>query len=114
MEQSTEILDENLLYSTQNGAKVLPSLCTAKTTQEWLWDKSLNVLKWPSQSQELYPSLWGDLKIAFEKICREEWEKVPKYRCAKLGASYPRRLNAVITAKGASKYQRCFKVQSTE
>jgi hypothetical protein len=39
---------------------------------------------------------------ALEKICREEWEKLYKYRCAKLTASYPRRLEAVITAKGAS------------
>jgi hypothetical protein len=32
-------------------------------------------------------------------IFREEWEKLPKYRCAKLVMSYPRRLDAV---KGAS------------
>ena len=37
-----------------------------------------------------------------ERSCREEWEKLPKYRCAKLVALYPRRLEAVITAKGAS------------
>jgi hypothetical protein len=51
--------------------------------------------------------LWRDLKIAvqlsnltkLERICREEWEKLPKYRCQ---ASYPRRLEAVIAAKGAS------------
>ena len=54
--------------------------------------------------------LWRDLKIAvqlrsqsnlteFERICREEWEKLPNYRCAKLVASYTRRLD---TAKGAS------------
>ena len=36
-----------------------------------------------------------------ERICREEWEKLPKYRCAKLVASYPRRLEAVIAAKGS-------------
>ena len=30
------------------------------------------------------------------------WGKLPKYRCAKLVASYPRRLEAVIAAKGAS------------
>uniref|UniRef100_A0AAZ3QDF4 Tc1-like transposase DDE domain-containing protein n=1 Tax=Oncorhynchus tshawytscha TaxID=74940 RepID=A0AAZ3QDF4_ONCTS len=57
--------------------------------------------------------LWRDLKIAvqrrspsnlteLERICREEWEKLPKYRCAKLVASYPRRLKVVIAAKGAS------------
>ena len=57
--------------------------------------------------------LWRDLKITvqrhspsnlteLERICREEWEKLPKYRCAKLVASNPRRLEAVIAAKGAS------------
>jgi hypothetical protein len=38
-----------------------------------------------------------------ERICREEWKKLPKYRCAKLVGSYLRRFKAVITAKGASK-----------
>ena len=57
--------------------------------------------------------LWRDLKIAvqrrspsnltdLERICREEWEKLPKYRCVKLVASYPRILEAVIAAKVAS------------
>jgi hypothetical protein len=57
--------------------------------------------------------LWRDLKNScaaklpsslteLERICREEWENLPKYRCAKLVASYPRRLKAVIAAKGAS------------
>jgi transposase len=79
---------------------------TAKTMQEWLRDKSLNVFEWPSQSPDLNPieHLWRDLQIAvqrhspsnltdLEKICREEWEKLPKCRCAKLVASYPRRLD---------------------
>ena len=39
---------------------------------------------------------------ALERICREEWEKLPKYRCAMLVPSYPRRPEAVITAKDAS------------
>ena len=43
--------------------------------------------------------LWRDLKIAaqwqspanlLERICEEEWENLPKYRCAKLVESYPR------------------------
>jgi hypothetical protein len=45
--------------------------------------------------------LWRDL-IELERSCIEEWKKLPKYRCAKLVASYPRKLDAVITAKGAS------------
>jgi hypothetical protein len=57
--------------------------------------------------------LWRDLNIAvqqrspsnlteLERICREEWEKLPKYMCSKLVASYPRRLEAVIAVKAAS------------
>ena len=72
--------------------------------------------EWPSQSPDLnlIKHLWRDLKIAvqrpspsnlteIERICREEWEKLPKYRCAKLVVSYPRRLEAV------NRCQRCFK-----
>ena len=81
---------------------------------EWFRDKSLNVLEWPRQSPDLNPieHLWRDLKITVQqcspsnltepqRICREEWQKLPKYMCAKLVASYPR-LEAVIAAKGAS------------
>ena len=102
--------DERFTFQQDNEPKQ-----TVKTMQDWLRDKSLNVLEWPRQSPDLNPikHLWRDLKIAvqqrfpsnlpeLERICREEWEKLPKYRCAKLVASYPRRLNPVIAAKGAS------------
>jgi hypothetical protein len=71
--------------------------------QEWLRDKSLNVFECPSQSPDLNPikHIWRDL-TELEKICREELEKLPKYRCAKLVTSYPRRLEAVIAANCAS------------
>ena len=57
-----------------------------------------------------WEDLWRDLKMAvywrsltgLERICREEWQKIPKSRCAKLVASHPRRLEAVITAKVVS------------
>ena len=84
---------------------------TAKTTEEKLRDTSLNVLEWPSQSPIKH--LWRDLKIAvqqrspsnlteLERICREEWEKLSKCRCAKLVTSYPRRFKVAITTKCAS------------
>ena len=100
-----EILDENLLQSILDlrlGRRFTfqqdnDPKHTAKTTQEWLCDKSVNVLEWPSQSPDLNPieHLWRDLKIAvhrrspsnlteLERICREEWEKLPKYRCASI------------------------------
>jgi hypothetical protein len=52
---------------------------------------------------------WKDLKIAvlhrspsnlteLEKICKEEWEKIPKSRCEKLIQTHPRRHKAVIAA----------------
>ena len=76
---------------------------------------SLNVLEWPSQSPELnlIKHLLRDQEIAvqgrspsnlteLERICSEKWEKLPKYRCAKLVPSYPRRPESVNTAKGAS------------
>uniref|UniRef100_A0A8C8C0D3 Tc1-like transposase DDE domain-containing protein n=1 Tax=Oncorhynchus tshawytscha TaxID=74940 RepID=A0A8C8C0D3_ONCTS len=88
---------------------------TAKTMQEWLRDKFLKVLEWSSQNPDLNQihHFWSILKIAvqrrspsnlteLERICREEREKLPKYRRVKLVASYPRRLEAVITTKGAS------------
>jgi hypothetical protein len=55
-----EILDENLRQSTQDlrlGQRFIfqqnnDPKHTAKTTQEWLRDKSLNVLEWPSHSPD--------------------------------------------------------------
>ncbi len=39
-----------------------------------------------------------------ERICTEEWQRIPKSRCEKLVASFPKRLMAVLNQKGASKY----------
>uniref|UniRef100_A0AAY5KAJ7 Tc1-like transposase DDE domain-containing protein n=1 Tax=Esox lucius TaxID=8010 RepID=A0AAY5KAJ7_ESOLU len=67
----------------------------ATTMLEWLQDKHVNVPEWPSQSLDINPIelLCGDLKIAVhrrstsnltevERICKKEWEKLPKSRSA--------------------------------
>ncbi|MGH0131835.1 UNVERIFIED_CONTAM: hypothetical protein FKN15_048189 [Acipenser sinensis] len=66
-------------------------------------------------SPELKPieNLWHYLKIAvhkrrptnlnnLEQICQEEWAKITPTLCAKLVHTYPKRLKAVIAAKGGS------------
>ncbi|KAG2456602.1 TC1A transposase, partial [Polypterus senegalus] len=118
-----DILDENLLQSALDlrlGRRFIfqqdnDPKHTAKISKEWLQDKSVNVLEWPSQSSDLNPieHLWRDLKMAVHRLfssnlmelkrcCKEEWAKLAKDRCAKLVASYSKRLEAVIAAKGAS------------
>ena len=74
----SEILDENLFQSAQDlrlgrrftFQQVNDPKHTAKTVQEWLPDKSLNVLEWPSQSLDMSPieHLWRDLEIAVQQL----------------------------------------------
>ncbi|KAG2465270.1 TCB1 transposase, partial [Polypterus senegalus] len=118
-----DILDENLLQSALDlrlGRRFIfqqdnNPKHTAKISKEWLQDNSVNVLEWPSQSPDLnvIENLWRDLKMAvhqrfpsnlmeLERCCQEEWAKLAKDRCAQLVASYSKRLEAEIAAKGAS------------
>ncbi len=118
-----DILDENLLQSAQDlrlGRRFTfqqdnDPKHTAKITKEWLHNNSVTVLEWPRQSPDLNPieHLWRDLKMAvhqrlpsnlteLERICKEEWQRIPKSKCEKLVASFPKRLMAVINQKGAS------------
>ncbi|KAK1801386.1 hypothetical protein P4O66_023067, partial [Electrophorus voltai] len=117
-----DILEENLLQSALDlrlGRRFIfhqdnDPKHTAKITKEWLQYNSVNVLEWPSQSPDLNPieHLWRDLKMAvprhspsnlmeLERFCKEDLEKLSKNMCAKLIASYSKRLEAVIAAKYA-------------
>ena len=101
-----EILDENLLQSTQdlrlgqiftfqqdNDPKH-----TDKTTQEWLRDKSLNVLEWRSQRPDLNPieHLWrpensSPANLAgLERICREEMGETPQIQVCQACSIIPK------------------------
>ncbi len=118
-----DILTENLLQRAQDlsvGRRFtfqqdIDPKHTAKITKEWLHNNSVTVLEWPSQSPDLnsIEHLWRDLKMAvhqrlpcnlteLERICKEEWQRIPKSRCEKLVAFFPKRLMAVLNQKGAS------------
>lgn len=114
--ENTEILNENLDRSAQDlrlrwkvHFPTGPDPKQANTMQECIRDDSVNT-ECPSQSPDLNPikHLRRDLKMSvhwwspstlreIESICREKWQKIPRW--LKLVESYPKRLEALITAR---------------
>uniref|UniRef100_A0AAR2L4R7 Tc1-like transposase DDE domain-containing protein n=1 Tax=Pygocentrus nattereri TaxID=42514 RepID=A0AAR2L4R7_PYGNA len=103
-------MKRNFIFQHDNDPKH-----TSKSTKECLHRNKIKTLEWPSQSPDLNPieHLWGDLKRAvhrrcprnlsdLEGFCKEEWANIATSRCATLIGSYPKRLSAVIKAKGAA------------
>ncbi|KAL0161232.1 hypothetical protein M9458_044957, partial [Cirrhinus mrigala] len=86
---------------------------SAKTTGKWFSDHGITVLNWPANSPDLNPieNLWDivkrklrdarpntldELKAAIEA----SWASITPQQCHRLIASMPRRIEAVISAKG--------------
>ena len=88
---------------------------TSRKTRKWLQDNQIDVLQWPSQSPDLNPieNLWFQVKARLAKYSTApksahelwerfvtEWRAIPRERCENLIRSMPRRIQAVLKAKG--------------
>ncbi len=87
---------------------------TAKGTKSWFNDHGVTVLDWPANSPDLNPieNLWCIVKRKMrdtrpnnadelKATVKETWASIPPQQCHKLITSMPRRIEAVIKAKGA-------------
>lgn len=100
--------DEDLVFQHD-----LAPAHSAKTTGKWFTDHGITVLNWPANSPDLNPieNLWDivkrklrdarpntldELKAAIEA----SWASITPQQCHRLIASMPRRIEAVISAKG--------------
>ena len=88
---------------------------TSKKAKTWFKDHGFEVMEWPAQSPDLNPieHLWGILKRKLAshkeppasidelwKRVEAEWEKISAKECRDLIESMPRRVAAVLKAKG--------------
>ncbi len=84
------------------------------TCPQWFADHNITVLDWPAISPDLKPieNLWGIVKRKISNIrpnIRDElkgaikatWASIMPQQCHRLITSMPRRIEAVIHAKGA-------------
>ncbi len=87
---------------------------TTKGTKSWFNDHGVTVLDWPANSPDLNPieNLWGIVKRKMrdtrpnnaddlKATVKATWASIPPQQCHKLITSMPRRIEAVIKAKGA-------------
>ena len=120
----TTILEENLGASMEHYGKDTGGIIfqqdndpkhTSKKAKTWFKNNNIQVLPWPAQSPDLNPieHLWFHLKKklgeyeepprGMEELWKrvdEEWNKIRVEVCQNLIESMPRRVQAVVKAKG--------------
>jgi transposase len=122
--QYVDILEDHLLPSMENAGFPMEDLIfqqdndpkhTSNKAKKWMEDNEIHLLDWPPQSPDLnviehawqhlkiqlrkYPTLPKGVWELWERIVKE-WEEIKPEVCQNLIESMPRRLEAVIKAKG--------------
>jgi hypothetical protein len=102
--------EEDFIFQQDNDSKH-----TSKRAKDWFKDHNITLFDWPAQSPDLNPieHLWVLLKFRLEEYETEpksihelwsrievEWEKISKEECLNLIKSMPRRIEALLKAKG--------------
>ncbi len=93
---------------------------SAKATSTWFKDHGIPVLNWPANSPDLNPieNLWGIVKRKMryarpnnaeelKAAIRATWALITPEQCHRLIDTMPRRIAAVIQAKGAPTIECC-------
>ena len=108
--EESGIFEEEAIFQQDNDPKH-----TSKKAKKWMEDHNISLLDWPPQSPDLNPieHLWKHIKSELTKYptqpkgdweiwerVAEVWDKIRPEECQNLIESMPRRVQAVIKAKG--------------
>ena len=108
--EESGLSEEEMIFQQDNDPKH-----TSKKAKKWMKSNKITLLDWPAQSPDLSPieHQWVHLKRKLDEHptapkgvwkvwnrVAEEWNNIPPEVCQNLIESMPRRLEAVIKAKG--------------